>query len=221
MQSPFTKLNHKEYEKNIVEWKEILQEVNHSSLRNYNKPYVLSSYLISELDVLRKYLPIVKALSNEGMYNRHWEQISTQLQLTINPNAITLKEMAEMKLYERKKMEVIVEITNIAHKEFQVETSLRTIEKEFEDQDMDFSRYKNVEYYLIKDIDDNINFIQELNIRLISIKGNPYVTMFLNKMEILQHVFKQGVIVFDLWAKLQRLWVYLEPIFAVKGIVNI
>jgi len=75
-------------------------------------------------------LPLIHALRQEGMRERHWKTISDNLNLSIQPSAeFTLKKALEMGLLHH--LDVIQEVSELASKEFGIEMALKKMQEEW------------------------------------------------------------------------------------------
>lgn len=53
------------------------------------------------MEAFKKFVPLVQALRNPGMRERHWDQLTEQLGFKLNPDKnFTLVKAQEMKLLE-------------------------------------------------------------------------------------------------------------------------
>ena len=83
------------------------------------------------------------------MRNRHWEQLSEQLNIVIKPKpSLTFAKCLEMGL--QKHINEITKIAEIASKEFSIEQALDKMEQEWEPQLLEIKPYKETGTTLVR-----------------------------------------------------------------------
>lgn len=75
-------------------------------------------------------MPLIHALRQEGMRDRHWEQISDTLKLNIRPSPdFTLSSAIDMGLLNH--LEQIQDVSELASKEFAIEMALKKMQEDW------------------------------------------------------------------------------------------
>ncbi len=78
----------------------------------------------------RPYVPLIAALRQPGMRDRHWDQISTALEMDVHPTeAFTLTTAINMGLLHH--LEAIQEVSDLASKEYSIEVMLQKMQDEW------------------------------------------------------------------------------------------
>ncbi len=78
----------------------------------------------------RPYVPLIAALRQPGMRDRHWDQISTALEMDVHPTeAFTLTTAINMGLLHH--LEAIQEVSELASKEYGIEVMLQKMQDEW------------------------------------------------------------------------------------------
>lgn len=82
-----------------------------------------------KIDKFRVYIPILESICRQGLVERHWEQISSELGETVNPKQYpslsTMVDLDIMKIQER-----LEEISNAAFKEYELNIQLVNMQAE-------------------------------------------------------------------------------------------
>lgn len=101
MNDPLTTIDADYVEKQVVEGFKIM----HKSVRIFNDlPGVqeVASQIKFSIEEFKPFIPLIQGLRNPGMRNRHWEQLSEELGISIIPKAtLTFSKCLEMGLQVR------------------------------------------------------------------------------------------------------------------------
>lgn len=94
----FLELNAEEVEKNLTNaWRVMFKSVKQFKAQ----PGVLgvASKVKDEMDEFKPNLPLIQALRNPGMRDRHWDRLSDELEMNVHPDSsTTLTRLLDMKL---------------------------------------------------------------------------------------------------------------------------
>ena len=82
---------------------------------------------MEEIEVFTLIIPVVKAMRDPNLCDRHWDMINSLLKVKIDPNDLnlTLQQLIDIKIHKKK--EDIVEIANRANKESELLKNLQVI----------------------------------------------------------------------------------------------
>ena len=159
-----------------------------------------------------KYVPMIAALRNPGMRDRHWEQIGEEIKQELNPDeSFTLKAGLEMGIMDHE--ERIIKIADVAGKEFSIEQALDKMQDEWSTVELELKEYRETGTYVVK-VDEVI--IQQLDDHIVmsqSMSFSPYKKPFEERITNWEQQLSLVSEVIDEWIQLQRQWMYLEPIF--------
>lgn len=166
----------------------------------------------SKIEDFMKYVPIISALRNPGMRDRHWEQISAEIKQELNPDdTFTLKAGLEMGIMDHE--ERIIKIADVAGKEFSIEQALDKMQNEWSTVELQVLEYRETGTYIVK-VEEQI--IQQLDDHIVmsqSMSFSPYKKPFEERITSWEQQLNLVSEVIDEWIQLQRQWMYLEPIF--------
>lgn len=59
-----------------------------------------------------------------------------------------------------------------------------------------------------------MGLFEEFTLKVEALKSNPYVAHFLERLGMFERNLRTVIEMTDEWQKLQRSWMYLEPIFS-------
>ena len=176
-------------------------------------------------NVLQKYidvLPILSMLNAKEIRNRHWLQVMsvTKSSFQLESAIFKLNDLVDIGL-DLHKTE-IVEICKAAKKEQELETKMRTIEEEWNEQVLSFVSYKEYgevcldKFYterLLEQLDD----AQE---SLVSMLTSKYIGPLRDEVSSWSEKLKTIGEVLDLWLEVQELWVNNEAVFSNQSVVK-
>ena len=166
----------------------------------------------AKIEDFMKYVPMIAALRNPGMRDRHWEQIGEEIKQELNPDeSFTLKAGLEMGIMDHE--ERIIKIADVAGKEFSIEQALDKMQDEWSTVELELKEYRETGTYVVK-VDEVI--IQQLDDHIVmsqSMSFSPYKKPFEERITNWEQQLSLVSEVIDEWIQLQRQWMYLEPIF--------
>merc|ERR1719272_232386 len=160
-------------------------------------------------------VPVVQALRNPGMRDRHWDDLSKELRFELRPDdKFTLRDATEgLRLHEKATLEKVQKVTDRAMKEFAIEKTLNDMVAAWDDQDFEVMPYRNTGTGVIK-LSDVVNSLLDDHIVLTQqFSFSPYkgpfearIADWERKLRLVQEVTSE-------WLGCQRNWMYLQPIF--------
>ena len=159
-------------------------------------------------------LPLLQMLSNNAMRQRHWDEIQEICGVVFKMDAesFTLSNLMEADLL--KYAEDVEEIAGAAVKELQIEVKLGTIIEQWEDQNLDFSNYKNRGPVLLQGVPDIMEAMEETQMTLGGMMSSRYVVPF--KDDVGDWVSKMSTVseILEQWVIVQNYWTYMEAVFS-------
>ena len=199
----------------------------------------LASACKRELDAFKAVLPLVLALRNVGMKERHWKILSDKLPYNFSfmmkdkeaegsessasasglPGAagggssVTLhKLLEEYQLHNS--LELISKVSDVASREFGIETSLQRMEEAWRGVDFTVVPYKATGTFVVKGVDEVVAQLDEHTLTTQAMQFSPYKRVF--EERIARWVLKLNTVseVVEEWLAVQKLWLNLQSIFA-------
>lgn len=165
-----------------------------------------------QISVFKPYVPLIVALRNPGMRQRHWTELSKNIGFDLEiDESFTLTNIFQLNLLDR--IDDIVKVAEAASKEYQVEQALVTMKAVWEKIDLQIISYRETGTYVIKGVDE-IQVVLDEHVTMTqammfsSFKG-PFEEEIVDWNATLQMISE----VLEEWLAVQRNWLYLQPIF--------
>lgn len=104
-----------------------------------------------EVGAFKPSVPLVRALRNPGMCDRHWDRLSEELGKDIHPNEeFTLAKALDMGLLEEDSLKAVMKISDIAGKEHSIEQALDKMNNDLGEVELGVLPYRETGTYIIK-----------------------------------------------------------------------
>ena len=173
----------------------------------------ISSSLKAEVDHFKPYVPLVLALRNPGMRDRHWSELAEKIGTGFPSNKveITLHRLIELGLVNN--MAEVDKVAEKANKEFAIETSLEKMLKAWDSVRLVVEEYKETQTQIIKGADEYMALLDEHITMTQAMAFSPFKGPFEKKIDLWNATLQMVSEVLDEWVQLQRNWLYLQPIF--------
>jgi len=184
-------------------------------------PFEVAKKIKEELDYFKEKVPVLTALCNKGLKERHWEKISEIVGFQIEPdNSFTLTRVLDMDI--EKYVKELEDISESASKEFQIEKSLDTQEEEWAPVIADFKPWKDTGTYILagSTVEAVQGLLDDHIIKVQTMKGSPFAKYFAERMRDWEEFLITVQDIIDIWLKVQSVWLYLEPIFSSEDIMK-
>lgn len=175
----------------------------------------------SKLSEFRQELPLLNVISNSGLRDRHWTQISDKLGFPLVPDdTTTLARLLELQVGEH--LEALEAISEGASKEQSIENAYDKMLNEWAPLEFATQPYKDSGTYILQgtNIDELQTLLDDHLIKTQTIRGSPFCKFMESKMAEWEHFLVYTRDLIDAWVKVQASWLYLEPIFASEDIMK-
>ncbi len=182
---------------------------------------VIAESVKKVIDSFRPNLPLISALRNPGMRDRHWELLRKELPgpFPVPDETLTLQKVLEQyKLLDH--LDTISVVGDTASKEYQIESALDRMEEAWRGKDFTVKDYKNTGTYVLADVDPIIQLLDEHSMTTQSLQYSPYKKYF--EERIARWTAKLATVneVIEEWLAVQRQWLGLQAIFASPDIMK-
>lgn len=113
---------------------------------------------------------------------RHWRQINTTLVTVVEPSNTSLFKLIQLGFHLDEKFKVCKVISDVAQKEYAVQTATEILDKEMRAVEFyfDFSHDRSIK--VIKFMEELIAQFEEFNLRVSVLKTNPHMKNFYEKL---------------------------------------
>lgn len=157
-------------------------------------------------------LPLIQALGNPALRERHWLALKKEIGLAFDHTAddFTLEKI--MQYGFGKHAEYIDELSSNANKELAIETALADIKAVWGAMVIDIAAYKN-DYWKIRSTDDLFQQLEDHTVSVTTMKASPYYPAFAADLDYWESTLSAMAEIIDLQLTVQRQWMYLESIF--------
>ncbi|KAK6993742.1 dynein heavy chain 3 axonemal, partial [Biomphalaria glabrata] len=220
MNGPFLEVNAEDVEEGVQTlWRtayKLTKVFSHSDMKG---PLRVSATIKAKLEKFKINMPLITALCNPGIKQRHWDLMSQKTGFDITPKKDTpLQEVLQLGL--EKYLEELAGISSQASKEYALEKALKRMKDEWEVMQFTFVQYKDSGVNILSSFDDILVLLEDHTVKTMTMKGSPFIKPFeeeINKWDLLLHRMKS---ILDSWLRVQSAWLYLEPIFGSQDIRN-
>lgn len=217
LKGSFIKLNYTHIEKKIESFIKEAISLNKLFLeQKEDSPMKVAKMLKEDVEKFRSKLWLIEYLTNEAVLKKPsiWRDIFRECELNyIEPNnEMTLLGLIDHGLGGCK--EKIEEITKRVEKQWNFEKKLNEIQEKMKGIRVEVISYKKTNTYIIKGYDELQHFMDENLNTILLMKSSPFSKALGFKIKDLETRLILIQDTLDNWIKLQRSWLYLEPIFA-------
>ncbi|CAG5113648.1 Oidioi.mRNA.OKI2018_I69.chr2.g7738.t1.cds [Oikopleura dioica] len=173
----------------------------------------VASNFKQSVEAFKPYVPLIQGLRNQGMRIRHWEQLSEELGFKISlKKELTFQKCLDMKLDTY--TEQINKVSEVAAKEYAIETALDKMEEQWRPILFEVLDYKDTGTYIIKSPDEASQLLDDHIVMTQSMNFSPFKKPFEERIQKWELTLRTTQDVLDEWLTCQRSWLYLEPIFS-------
>jgi dynein heavy chain, axonemal len=173
-----------------------------------------------QIEDFKPVMPIVTALRNPGLKDRHWSIMSKELGTDLIPgeNLNSLEDVYTLGLLDKE--ESITKVCESAGKEYAIESALDKMMKDWAPMKFEIMGYRETGSYVLKGaddiqqmLDDNIVMTQAMGFSPFNKPHKARLDSWAEKLNLMSEIIEQ-------WLNCQRNWMYLEPIFSSDDIMK-
>eukprot|EP00741_Cyanophora_paradoxa_P000409 tig00000404_g400.t1 len=174
--------------------------------------------LKSKVVAFKNTVPVVYALRNPALKERHWGKIEGTIGAPIvRDDKFTLGYLMNLKVMDFK--EAIEQVSTEATNEAVLEEMLAKVKNAWNSQEFVPMPYKDFkEVYILGGVDEVIAALEESQVTIQTILGSRYVAPLRTNVEDWERKLRLMSETLDEWLACQRQWMYLESIFGAPDI---
>ncbi|XP_071960977.1 dynein axonemal heavy chain 3-like [Antedon mediterranea] len=218
MNGPLLEVNAEDVEEEVqTMWKTSYKLTKIFAHPEFMGPMRAAATIKGKLEKFKINMPLINALCNPGIKQRHWDMMSQKVGFDMTPSPETpLIERLQMGL--EKNLEDLSEISSQASKEYALEKALIKMKGDWEEMNFNFTPYKDTQISILSAPDDIQVLLEDHVVKTSTMRGSPFIAPFeaeIKEWEVGLHRMRD---ILDSWLKVQAAWLYLEPIFGSEDI---
>ncbi|RWS14208.1 Dynein heavy chain: cytoplasmic-like protein [Dinothrombium tinctorium] len=175
------------------------------------RQYASYDYVKRLLQGYTKVNMIIIELKSDALKERHWRQLTKQLNVRWVLSDLTLGQVWDVDL--QKNEPIVKDVIVIAQGEMALEEFLKQVREAWQNYELELVNYQN-KCRLIRGWDDLFNKVKEHINSITAMKLSPYYKEFEEDALAWEEKLNRINALFDVWIDVQRRWVYLEGIFS-------
>lgn len=174
----------------------------------------------TKVDAFKVHLPIVMILFNPGLRERHWQQVSSIIQIPLKQeDDLTLMKLINLDI-DSSLFPALESVSEAASKEHALEKALDKMKKEWENMEFTIVSYRESGTFILAAIDDIQVLLDDHIVKSEAMKASTYIKPFENDMKDWASKLALLLEVLDQWLQVQATWLYMEPIFSSPDIIQ-
>jgi dynein heavy chain len=143
----------------------------------------------NQIEDFKPNIPLIQALRNPGMRNRHWEMLTEELKLPVRPKKdLTFKKCLEMGF--DKHIDKISKVGEIAGKEYTIEQALDKMEQEWKPIRFEVLPYKSTGTFIVKASDEVSQLLDDHIVMTQSMSFSPFKKAFEERISTWENKLK-------------------------------
>ena len=216
MTGSFIDLDAPQIEKDVNDWYKLMYRLEREFLSiDCLKPARVATEMKNKIAAFKEIVPIIHWLSPKTLRPRHWDELSTLLApgkppITVD-HELTLSHILTLDVMQHK--QEIEDLCMYATKEFQLETLLERMRREWRDMALKIEPYKRTGTYIVKGYEEILVLLDDQIMKTQGIRGSPYVKFFEARTKKWETRLQLTAQIMEEWLLCQKTWLYLEPIF--------
>lgn len=164
-------------------------------------------------DVFKKFLPVLAIVSNPGMRDRHWRQVSDLLKVRVHPSEQpTLAIILKLDLLPQ--IAKLEEISTFASKEYMLERSLDSMSTDWQPMQFSTTAWRESGTHILSAVDEIQQLLDDHLVKTQTMRCSPFIGPFEERAKVWEQKLVLLQDILDAWLKVQATWLYLESIFS-------
>lgn len=164
------------------------------------------------VDEFRKTLPLLTALKNPAMRERHWDRVRAVCSVEFDENDPGFNLEAIIAFNFQRFAEEIMDISYAATMELQIETGLKNIRELWATIGIEMVFFKEG-IYRVKGVEECFTALEENAVQISSMKATRFVEPFSKEVDYWEKTLNYIAESLENSLTVQRQWMYLENIF--------
>jgi dynein heavy chain len=181
-----------------------------------------------QIGEFKPFVPVVKALRNPGMRDRHWHSLAEKVAIAkgkpyekIDVENLTLHHATSvMKLHDEQLMASVLAVAEVSGKEFAIEKMLDKMYGLWEPIEYIVDDYKATGTFIIKGTDEIVTLLDDHIVATQAMSFSPYKAAFEERIIKWEALLRNVQDITTAWLAAQKNWMYLQPIFSSEDIAR-
>jgi len=170
-----------------------------------------------DLETFKDLSPLMVALGNVDMRERHWDSIQEMIGKSFNfCEGLNLSKALSLELDQPEKLNFVVQISGAASKEFSIENYLDEVEVSISECILEFDPHKE-NGLKVTVPDDFFSMLEDFQVTIAATKASPAGAFFMSRVLHIDSLLKKATELFEAVLLVQKQWIYLENIFQGAG----
>jgi dynein heavy chain len=203
----------------VASWTQQCFQLNKKLSDDYPETADAAVELRGTIDVFSKNLPLIKCFTSEAITDEDWKEIVDVVGLeTFERDEIRISQFTELDLFRF--VDDIEEITMKAEKKYSLAQKLKAMKEDMKKFELKLADYKGISF-LIKGYDDINAQLDDQIVATQAMLGSSFMRGRLkNETRAYEKKLNDMSELMEEILKVQRTWMYLEPIFGSGDIMN-
>ena len=221
---PVMQLDAEEVERSLSEmWREVYKLGKVLEDRNSPLAAKLALEIKLQLDSLKQSLPLLMAVCNPGLRQRHWDQMTEHVGFTLGADdSMSMNDLLKMGCGETDKVELLSMVSEQARKEWSIEKNLKTMREIWQPVMYQTTVYKETGTYVLQGqgVEEVQLLLDDHTIKTQTMRSSPYAAPLAASLKAWEDFLTFTASLLEEWLSMQSSWLYLEPIFSSEDIQN-
>ncbi|XP_062456936.1 LOW QUALITY PROTEIN: dynein axonemal heavy chain 2, partial [Rhea pennata] len=165
------------------------------------------------VDDFRQTVPLVSALRDPAMRQRHWAEVEALLQRPLQPEAEELRLEALVELGLHRHAAAVAAVAAAAARELAVERALQELAHTWEVTTLDMAPYKDKGHWQLRGTEELFRALEEHQVSLAAMKASRHAKPFAAEVDRWERDLSLVLEVTEAALAVQRHWLQLENIF--------
>ncbi|MEW5317509.1 MAG: hypothetical protein WDW38_008798 [Sanguina aurantia] len=171
-----------------------------------------------KLEEFQTHIPLVIALRNPGLRDRHWDKLSATMGFPVKADAgFSLTRALQLGLPAQ--LPALEEVSEYASKEHSLERTLDKMQGDWTGARLESVGWRSTGTTILRALDDLQMMLDDQIIKTQAMRASPYIAPFEDRVRLWEVKLNMTQEVLDAWLTCQAGWLYLEPIFGSEDIM--
>eukprot|EP00803_Ostreobium_quekettii_P008972 evm.model.scf_437EXC.9 EVM.evm.TU.scf_437EXC.9 scf_437EXC:49472-57192(-) len=226
MNGPFTRLDPEEVEAEVGESQRKIYKLSKlfggaATGTVVEAPLMVAREVQSKISSFNGHLPLIQALCNQGLRDRHWEVLMEVVGFEVKRDEVTsLRRLLDNDIGDH--VDKITEISDTASREWSIERALQKMFEEWEGLCFELGDWKDTGTYILKGgpVEEAQTLLDDHIVKSQAMTASPFAKPFEEMLEPWEKKLTRLQDILDQWLSCQSSWQYLNPIFGSDEIMK-